>query len=165
MLIRKVMTGEGSALLELMATLDEETTFMMLEPGERQTTAEDQNKVIESFDSSTSKVMFVADTGEELAGFVAGVGKTANRNKHSMYCVIGIRQNASGQGVGTRLMIELEAWAREHGFTRLELTVMVHNEPAKRLYLGRGFVAEGTKKNSLVIDGEYVDELYMAKVW
>ena len=41
---------------------------------------------------------------------------------------------------------------------------MTHNESAKRLYLSRGFEIEGTKRNSLRIDGEYVDEFYMSKL-
>ena len=62
-------------------------------------------------------------------------------------------------------MTRLEAWADEHEITRLELTVMAHNERAQRLYLSRGFEIEGTKRNSMRVDGAYVDELYMAKVW
>ena len=59
------------------------------------TTPEDQKKIIESFLASNSKVMFVAESGEQLVGFVVGIGKTANRNKHSTFCVIGIRQQAA----------------------------------------------------------------------
>ena len=62
-------------------------------------------------------------------------------------------------------MAELETWARQHQCTRMELTVMVHNERAKRLYLARGFEVEGTKRNSLKVDGKYVDELYMSTLW
>ena len=119
---------------------------MMLEPGERQTTLEAQDN-------------------EALVGFVVGIGNTANRNKHSMYCVIGVVQAAADMGLGNRLMAELENWAKAHGFTRLELTVIAHNERAKRLYLARGFDIEGTKRNSRLVDGKYVDELYMSKVW
>ena len=68
-------------------------------------------------------------------------------------------------GLGSELMAELENWARAHGFTRLELTVMTDNEPAKRLYAARGFEIEGTKRRSLLVDGQYVDELYMSKLW
>ena len=165
MLIRQTRAGDGPELIKLMTKLDEETKFMMLEPGERQTTLEAQEQTIESFRRSTSKVMLVAEDNEQLVGFVVGIGKTANRNKHSMYCVIGIVQAAAGMGLGSELMAELENWARAHGFTRLELTVMTDNEPAKRLYAARGFEIEGTKRRSLLVDGQYVDELYMSKLW
>ena len=41
---------------------------------------------------------------------------------------------------------------------------MVHNERAIRLYKKMGFEIEGTKKHSLFVNGQYVDEYYMAKI-
>jgi RimJ/RimL family protein N-acetyltransferase len=35
---------------------------------------------------------------------------------------------------------------------------------AKHLYEKSGFVVEGIKKNAMFVDGEYVDEYYMAKL-
>ena len=142
--IRHPRAGDGEALVRLMNALDEETSFMMLEPGERTTTAGEQEQSIQAFLESTSQVMYVADAGSELVGFVAGLGRSANRNRHAMSCIIGVKQQASRQGLGTRLMQSLDTWARRHGFTRLELTVMAHNHRAKRLYLSMGFEIEGT---------------------
>jgi RimJ/RimL family protein N-acetyltransferase len=42
---------------------------------------------------------------------------------------------------------------------------MVHNERAIALYKKMGFEIEGTKKRSMRIDGQYVDEYYMAKTY
>ena len=165
MKIRKPRAGDGVELAKLMMALDEETEFMMLEPGERRTSPEAQEKSIQSFLSSSSKAMFLADVDDEIVGFVVGVGHEANRNRHCMYCVIGVLQKAAGRGLGTALMKTLESWAKENKFTRLELTVMTHNDRAKNLYQRQGFQVEGTKRNSLRVNGEYVDELYMSKLW
>lgn len=40
---------------------------------------------------------------------------------------------------------------------------MCPNTVAKNLYEKNGFVVEGIKKNSMIVDGEYIDEFYMAK--
>jgi len=61
------------------------------------------------------------------------------------------------------LLAELQ-FTRHHAVHRLELTVMVHNERAIRLYKKMGFEIEGTKKHSLLISGSYVDEYHMAKL-
>jgi RimJ/RimL family protein N-acetyltransferase len=63
-----------------------------------------------------------------------------------------------------RNFVVKRSWARERGFHRLELTVMTHNERAIRLYKKMGFEVEGVKKHSLFVNGEYVDEYYMAKL-
>jgi RimJ/RimL family protein N-acetyltransferase len=58
----------------------------------------------------------------------------------------------------------LEKWAAERQLYRLELTVMTHNERAIRLYRRLGFEIEGTKRDSLWVDGSYVDEYCMSKL-
>lgn len=60
---------------------------------------------------------------------------------------------------------ELDKWARENNLTRLELTFVSSNIVAKHLYEKNGFEIEGTRKNAMIIDGKYVDEYYMAKLY
>lgn len=55
-------------------------------------------------------------------------------------------------------------WAEEKNITRLELTVICENEVAKRLYTNSGFEIEGIKRKSVCVDGECLDEYYMARV-
>ncbi len=60
-------------------------------------------------------------------------------------------------------MSKAEAWAQEVGISRLELTVVEHNEPALALYKKMGYTIEGTRMNSLFINGDYINEFYMGK--
>ena len=108
--------------------------------------------------------MFVAQDDDDFAGFSAGYGFRPRRKKHVMNCVIGVLSRASSRGLGTQLMNRLEQWARDHGFSRMELTVMRHNERAQRLSIRCGFEVEGAKKHSIAVDGVPVDELVMAKL-
>lgn len=78
--------------------------------------------------------------------------------------MIGVLQEASGQGVGFKLLGEVEHWAREVGVKRLELTVMCHNERTIRLYKRAGFEIEGTKRKAIFMDQQMYDEYYMGKL-
>jgi RimJ/RimL family protein N-acetyltransferase len=78
--------------------------------------------------------------------------------------VVGIRESHTGQGIGTAFFERLDSWARAHGIHRLELTVMVHNQRGVGLYQKMGFEIEGVKKDSLRVDGIYVDEYSMGKI-
>ena len=69
------------------------------------------------------------------------------------------------QGIGSKLFDKLEEWAKENHLKRLELTVEVTNSVAINLYKRQGFVIEGTKKNTMFVDGVFVDEYMMAKVY
>lgn len=59
---------------------------------------------------------------------------------------------------------QLDSWAEKAKITRLELTVICENEVAKNLYKRNGFEIEGIKRNSILADGKYFDEFYMAKI-
>ncbi|HSQ88885.1 GNAT family N-acetyltransferase, partial [Romboutsia sp.] len=87
------------------------------------------------------------------------------RIKHTAYIVIGIREKFRGKGIGSKLFSELDIWARENNITRLELSVICSNVVAKHLYEKNGFEVEGIKRNAMIIDGKYVDEFSMAKLY
>ena len=69
-----------------------------------------------------------------------------------------------GKGIGAKLFEALEEWANQQSIHRLELTVMTYNTAGIALYKKMGFEIEGTKRDSLLIDGKYVDEYYMSKL-
>jgi RimJ/RimL family protein N-acetyltransferase len=58
----------------------------------------------------------------------------------------------------------MEQWASLRAITRLELTVMTHNQAGVALYKKQGFEIEGRKRHSLLVGGHYVDEYLMAKL-
>jgi len=165
MQIRQIREGDAASFLELCRLLDAETQFMLLEPGERTTTVQQQHERIEAVLSAGNQNILLAIEAGSPVGFVAGVGGSYHRNRHCAHVVIGVLQAHAGRGVGRELLRELEAWARASRIRRLELTVMAHNVRAIRLYTAMGFEEEGIKRNSLVVDGRPVDELYMAKLW
>jgi RimJ/RimL family protein N-acetyltransferase len=161
--IREIQEQDAAQFLELCDQLDRETSFMMLEPGERRTTVEEQRQRIQNLLTAGNQTILVAESADRLVGYLAALGGRYRRNRHSAHIVVGVLQAFTGQGLGKRLFGELEHWARQHEIHRLELTVMAHNRRAIALYQKVGFEMEGTKRDSLFVDGRYVDEYYMAK--
>lgn len=164
MLIRKVRLEDAEGLAKLINQVEEETDFMLYGAGERQMNQDIAAKMIGAFSAQRNSAIFVAEMGNELAGYLLLIGGASPRNRHAASLVIGILQNASGQGLGSDMMASAFQWAKEAGLSRIELTVMQHNERAQRLYRKVGFEQEGVKRNSLLVHGEYVDELIMAKL-
>ncbi|OTZ84271.1 hypothetical protein BK771_21450 [Bacillus thuringiensis serovar ostriniae] len=83
----------------------------------------------------------------------------------SFYIVDGILEQNRGQGIGTALFQHVEEWAKINHISRLELTVVTKNEAGLALYKKSGFEIEGTKRNSLMVDGTYYNEYYMSKLF
>ena len=162
--IRAIKESDSEQFLLLGKALDEETQFMMLEPGERTLTIEEQTQRIKSVLTQDNQMIFVVEHEDQLLGFLGALGGNYRRNRHSAYIVIGIRQKFTGQGIGKQLFEALELWAVDHKIHRLELTVMCHNARAIHLYQKMGYTIEGVKQDSLWIEGRYVDEYYMAKI-
>ena len=136
---------------------------MMMEPGERDSSVENIRNRLSSINDSMTALLGAYD-GESLIGFINLSRNGANRAKHSAYIVMGVLSSHTGKGIGKLLFISAEEWAKKHNVTRLELTAMTHNINAVKLYEKVGFTKEGVKKNSLLVDGEYVDEFYMGKI-
>ena len=162
--IREITPNDAAAFLDLCLRLDSETSFMMYEPGERRTTVDQQRDIITGILASPNSAVIVAEADRELAGYVAAYGGEFNRVRHSAYVVAGVRQAYAGQGIGTSLFAALGTWAAATNVQRLEFTVRVDNAAAIRLYQRVGFEVEGMKRRSLRVEGEFVDELYMAKL-
>jgi RimJ/RimL family protein N-acetyltransferase len=162
--IREIRETDSDNFLSLCKQLDQENKFMMLEPGERKTTVEEQKKRINEVLSSGNGVIFVAEENGTLIGYLSAIGEQFARNKHTVSIVIGILETYTGQGLGTAFFKRLQDWAREHSIHRLELTVMAHNQRGVGLYQKMGFEIEGIKRDSLLVDGSFVDEFYMSKL-
>lgn len=147
----------------MMIALDTETDFMLYEPNER---GEDTGRIQASIRQAVQgdNFLWVATSGREIVGYLSAQRGGLNRIRHTAYLVIGIRKGFQGQGLGTRLFNELDPWARAAGITRLELTVLCSNHAARCLYEKNGFAVEGIRKNSMIVNGAYADEYYMAKL-
>ncbi|MGN7388107.1 N-acetyltransferase family protein [Sporosarcina sp. SAFN-015] len=163
MIIRQVQINDANQLSQLIGEVERTSQTMLYEAGERKLSAEQLKKRIESLGADASTIL-VAEIDESLVGYMMVIAGTANRNKHSAYIVIGISEAFRGQGVGKALFKSLNDWSIQNKLHRVELTVMSNNTAAIVLYEKAGFIKEGVKKDSLFVNGQYVDEYYMAKL-
>lgn len=95
-----------------------------------------------------------------LAGLTVGTG----RQRHSGSLFVYVSRERQGRGIGTALLRALldlaDNWLL---LRRVELTVLVENEGARRLYERLGFEIEGRRKLSVISRGEIKDEWLMAR--
>ena len=163
MLIRKADRSDVDSFWKMQNELDHETKYMMYEPNERKKDISRLEHIISQSISEENLLLFVEENNE-IVGYISAQRGSLKRIRHCAYIVIGIREAYQHKGIGTQLFNELINWAKNHNLKRLELTVMNTNIYAKNLYEKFGFVVEGTKKYSMLVDGEYIDEYYMAKI-
>ncbi len=108
--------------------------------------------------------LFVAEDDGRIVGVLGVAGGSFAQEAHSAEIGISILGGYRGQGLGTRLFDELFAWAPEHGVTRLQLYAFANNPSAIALYRRLGFEDEGVLREAVMVDGEPVDVLLLAKL-
>jgi RimJ/RimL family protein N-acetyltransferase len=162
--VRTARPYDAAALLDLKHQLDEETAFMMYEPGERDSSVRDLAQELAAIARSPNSVVLLAELGDQLVGYLELTGGSFRRSRATAYLVIGVRAHVAGLGIGTGLLQQAKEWAAAHGMHRLELTVMAHNTRAIRLYERMGFSVEGRRSECLLVDGRFIDELTMAVI-
>lgn len=164
MKIRRCEINDADNMLKILLELDKETEYMLFEADER---PNDINRVKAMINQSINgdNLLLIATEDDNIIGFLSAQRGIIRKIKHTAYIVVGIREKFRGKGIGKKLFCELDLWAKENNISRLELTVMCPNSMAKQLYEKNGFEVEGTKRNSIFMNGKYIDEYYMSKIY
>lgn len=162
--IREIQVADAEDYLFMLKKIDSETKNMMYEPGERKTSLTEMEQYIKNMKEENS-FLSVAEKDGQIVGFLAAERGFAKRIKHSVYIFMGVLADYRGQGIGKRLFEEFERWAPENNVVRAELTVMTHNKNALKLYESMGFKIEGEKPKSMKVDGIFIDEYYMGRIF
>ncbi len=108
---------------------------------------------------------FVAVDDGRILGWCDVTPKPRPTLRHSGVLGIGVVTAHRGRGIGRALLRSALQAAREKGLTRIELTVRVDNERAKRLYESFGFEVEGLCRRHMLVDGKYHDSHLMALLY
>lgn len=163
-IIRPINTGDGKGInvLRRMPGVFENTLGI---PSER---IKRNEEFIASMDGNNHQFVAVIknDLGEETIIGVAGFSIFANpRLRHSASLGIMVHKDYQGMGVGKALMQALidiaDNWLM---LVRMELTVFEDNQKAITLYEKFGFEKEGIKKLAGIRNGQYVNEIMMARI-
>ncbi len=127
---------------------------------------EEQAWPIERFSNrlnTSDKFTLGAWLDQTLIGSVTLIPEQRTKLKHRANIVaMYVRPEHRSSGIGRQLMQQAIELARELGhIEQIYLSVMAHNEPAKRLYMALGFEAYGKDWRALKIGDAYHDEELM----
>ncbi len=163
LIIRPVELDDARIFIKLQDDVDLEFDFILFGKDEYKMSLQSIRKRIVEWKQSKSTSLFVGILNGEFAGFVALVAGPSPRASHRATIKIGVSRAYYGKSVRTSLLKKAEVWALKVGISRLELTVVEKREPTLAIYKKMGYVVEGTRSNSLLINEEYINELYMGK--
>ncbi|MEW4369314.1 GNAT family N-acetyltransferase [Paenibacillus kandeliae] len=160
--IRIAQVRDSGPLIRMKKKLDAQTTYMLLEPGERTMTEPEQRDMIRYALRSANSNIFLAEYEGQIIGYLEAMGGKVVRNRHTIYIVVGVLQEYANRGVGRRLFHTMLHWAEDRGVHRIELTVQSVNLRGLHLYRSLGFRIEGIQKDALLVNHQYVDLIQMS---
>jgi len=162
--VRRAAVSDAEQLVALRRALFAETSLMLWEPAEFVATAADEGGFIQRLSGGANCLLLLALADGQAVGFLAALGGERNRLRHSALLAVGVLRAYWSQGVASRMLAEVIAWAPGAGIKRLELTVHTANARAVSVYQRCGFEIEGTRRSSMLVDGVYTDEYLMALI-
>ena len=154
-LIREISIKDVENFISLLSQIYDESEFTFYNPGEYSPTISSASQHLEKYITSPTKAIYVAESDEQLVGYVFVNTETYERTQHEAVVYLGVRQ---------ALINRIEAWALNHHIRRIEATVVTENINAIELFKGMGFQIEGELKDKLFINQKYYNEYVMAKI-
>lgn len=162
--IREISIKDVENFINLLSKVYDESEFTIYNPGEYSPTISSASQNLESYITTPSKTIYVAESDEQLVGYAFINTETYERTQHEAVIYIGVKKYYQKNGVGQALINAIEAWSLNHNIRRIEATVVTENIRAVELFKGMGFQIEGELKDKLFINNRYYNEYVMAKI-
>lgn len=110
------------------------------------------------------KQILVAIDENQIIGYLSLFGNHSEMTGHRAHVSLGIIKAVDQDKVGRDLLNAGIQWAGDNGIYRLELSLPVSITGLIELYKNLGFLVEGERIDSLYINGEYQNELYLYRL-
>ncbi|HWI48691.1 MAG TPA: GNAT family N-acetyltransferase [Rummeliibacillus sp.] len=164
-IIRQIELDDAREVIGLYQQLFAESDYMLYGKNDNTISVQSFRKLITKWKTTNSGTILIAIINGEIGGVISILGNTAPRSKHCASIMTGVLEKFANHGIGTALMGKAEKWAQAKNITRLELSVIKTNKKAISLYEKFGFSIDGQRNKSVKINSDYVDELYMSKIF
>ncbi|MVT14244.1 MAG: GNAT family N-acetyltransferase [Euryarchaeota archaeon] len=110
-----------------------------------------------------NELFLVAIYNKKVVGVLTLTRESFKKNNHVAFLGIAIIKDFRHRGIGKAMMETSFEWAKQMGIEKICLEVFSTNTNAIELYKKMGFEIEGIRKKQFKIEGEYVDDVLMAK--
>jgi len=165
LIIGSVQVGEAEELIEFIREVDRETDFLIREPGEFDLSIEEEEEFIKDKEENDKELFLKAKLDGRIVGTLGFSTEMHNRYKHKGEFGMAVIKDYWGYNIGTNLLKNLLKWSDNKGYAKISLRVDLKNQRAISLYKKFGFKEEGVlKKNKYIGNGEYRDEIIMARI-
>ena len=136
--IEKAALGDAAILLEYLKQVGGETDNLTFGPEGMPFSVEAEAEFISNMENSSDDIMLLAKCGDKIVG-CASLNRLPRRMKHRGDLAISVVKDYWNKGIGSQLLNNIIAFARENDFQIIDLQVRSDNKSAIHLYEKYGF--------------------------
>ena len=153
--IEKATSSDAAMLLEYLKQVGGETDNLTFGPEGMPFSVEAEAEFISSMENSTDNIMLLAKSGDKIVG-CASLNRLQRRMKHRGDFAISVAKDYWNKGIGSQLLNNIIAFAKENNFEVIDLQVRSDNKSAIHLYEKYGFKKIGEHPAFFKIDDENI---------
>jgi RimJ/RimL family protein N-acetyltransferase len=163
-IIREAQSQDGPALADAIALINLETEFLG-EPSERPPWADCSEAFLRALSRTGDGVYFIVIHAAAIVGYLGAVVPRLTSCRGAIFIgSAGLSTAYRGHGIGTKLFVAIEAWARARGAWRLELRCDVENLRGLALFHKCGFQIEGRVIRAFRVGNAWREHYRMGKL-
>ncbi|MFJ7953353.1 GNAT family N-acetyltransferase [Lysinibacillus sp. NPDC096418] len=163
-IIRTIEASDAKAFITLQEEIFHETEYMYNAPNELELTVQQLRKDLISWKKLKNRTILICILNGAFAGYAVIHGYKHSKAKHVANVHLAVKEMYHRQGIGKTLMEEVESWSKQRAITKLELSVMAHNDSALQFFKKIGFQHEGKRLQSILLNDTLIDECVMGKI-
>jgi ribosomal protein S18 acetylase RimI-like enzyme len=158
--IRPARQEDLTGLVGVMRQTTEAKTYV-----EAETVADliDHEEVLLRHNELETRMFFVATVDGEVVGWVHLNAPEVGKLSHTAELTLGVLEEYRGHGIGSHLLERGVEWGASHGFEKLYQSVPSTNEGALEFLAEHGWEQEAVREGHYKLEGEYLDEVMLAK--
>jgi len=109
------------------------------------------------------RVFFVATIDSEVVGWVHLYAQQISKLRHTAELTVGVLEEYRNHGIGGHLLQRGLEWASANGYEKIYQSIPSSNEEAIDFLEDHDWETEAVRPDHYKLDGEYVDEVMMAR--
>ena len=162
--IREIQVKDAAETVEYLKTIMGESDFLNSYPEEITMSAEDEAKMIKAFNDSDDILMLVVEMDGRLIANGTLTRLRKKKMRHRGNVAVAVLKEFWNLGIGKKILLCLEAYAKELGVSQLELDYYSGNERGRALYDKMGYIQVGQSPNAIILkDGRSYSVIRMVK--
>ena len=163
--IEKAIPSDAAKLLKYLKQVGGETDNLTFGPEGMPFSVEAEAEFISSMENSIDNIMLLAKSDDKIVG-CASLNRLPRRMKHRGDFAISVAKDYWNKGIGSQLLNNIIAFAKENDFEVIDLQVRSDNKSAIHLYEKYGFKKIGKHPAFFKMDDERIvfDFMYLTLI-